>query len=175
MRLQRPAVRPAAQVAGAQKKEDDVMGPQVQGLTSDRQQAADRVPASVQGSVPAKAAEQEAVCPEARQEELRARADALMWAALLGGDGRRFGTGPGNARSRGSAPSNQVCASELEGRTDLTAGEPQLASYNYTVKVSDAEGRSASVTLLNVRSLSRAELARRAVELARSGKGSNLP
>jgi hypothetical protein len=151
------------------------MGPGFQATNADRQPAGDPVQAAAQAPAAAERAGPQAAEPEARQEELRARSDALMWAALLGGDGWRFVPTPGNAAHRSRSQALQVGAGEMAGRADLTTGEPQLASYNDTVKVSDAEGRSTTVTLLNVRSLSRAELARRAVEPARAGEGSNLP
>jgi hypothetical protein len=111
--------------------------------------------------------------PKPDAEALMRRADVLMWDALLGGDGSRLGTSPGSCRPWSNAQRLRVSPRELRDRTDLTAGEPHWNANNFTVTVSDADGRFAAITLVGIRSMSRGELRRRAVELARAGKSSN--
>lgn len=82
---------------------------------------------------------------------------------------------PGEASAPQSpAQPREVRASEMRGRNDLSADEPRTGFNQFQVRVSDSEGRSTTVSIVNTGSLSSEQLRSQAIELARAGKSSNL-
>jgi hypothetical protein len=157
------------------------MGQEIHECSPGRQLSDDRSSNALQDPAPAERSARRAAPPEteeareARQAALRDKAEARRWRTILSGEGSLHAAAKGSSASRRPVQTGRVCASEFQGRDDLTAGEPHWNYNNFTVKVSDAEGRFTTVSLVDIRSMSRGELRRRALELARGGKSSNLP